>query len=108
MDCSYIVHISTAHGIQIKEKCNQCDKMFVTQRELSQHIKENHKSHKPCDYFKEDRCDLDEECRYKHIKLNPGEQICFTFKKKNISKKGNVKPHQRKAWTHFMPQILKK
>ena len=81
-----VKHISIAHGIQIKEKCNQCDKMFVTQRELSQHIKENHKSHKPCDYFK-DRCDLDEECRYKHIKLNPGEQTCFICGKIFISKR---------------------
>ena len=35
-------------------------------------------AHKPCDYFKEDSCDLDDECRFKHIKLKHGEQICYT------------------------------
>ena len=52
--------------------------LFQTQRELNTHMKEDHKSHKPCDYFMEDRCDLDEECRFKHIKLKQGEQICYT------------------------------
>ena len=85
--CSYqtgnrdelVKHIYKAHRIQVQEKCTQCDKTFSTEIELSQHIKENHKSHKPCDYFKEDRCNLDEEeCRFKHIKLKTGEHICFT------------------------------
>ena len=72
-------HISRAHGIKIQEKCNQCGDKFETQRELSRHIKENHKGHKPCHYFKEDRCDFDtDECRFKHIKLKHGEHICYT------------------------------
>ena len=84
-----VKHISIAHGIQIKEKCNKCDETFGTQRELSRHITENHKSHKPCDYFREDRCDV-AECRFKHIKLNPGEQICYTCGKIFISRKDMV------------------
>ena len=58
-----VKHVSRAHGIKIQEKCNHCDDQFETQTELSRHIKENNKSHKPCDYFKEDRCDHnDDEC----------------------------------------------
>ena len=94
--CSYqttrrddlIKHISKAHGInQILEKCNQCDNKFKTEKDLTNHIKENRKTHKPCDYFKEDRCDLDAECRFKHIKLKSGEQICYTCGKTFSSRK---------------------
>ena len=110
--CSYqsksrdnlVKHISKAHGIQVQEKCNHCDNNFETVRDLNRHITENHKSHKPCYYFKEDRCDLDDECRFKHIKLKHGEQICYTcgkiFKIKNemlshiIEKHGNTVCHR--------------
>ena len=94
--CSYqtisrddlVQHLYRAHGIQVKETCTQCDKGFLTQGDLNQHIRENHKSHKRCDYLKVDRCDLEkEECRFKHIKLKPGEQICFTCGKIFISKR---------------------
>ena len=49
-------------------KCNRCASNFTTNRELTTHIKEKHKSYKPCDYFVETRCELDDECKF--IMLN--------------------------------------
>ena len=73
------IHVSNNIRSQVHEKCNKCGRLFQTQNELNTHIKEDHKSHKPCDYFMEDRCDLDdEECRFKHVKLKHGEHICYT------------------------------
>jgi hypothetical protein len=39
-------------------------------------MKETHKTYKPCEYFKEDRCETD-NCRYYHYKLKEGEHICY-------------------------------
>ena len=49
----------------------------MTENDLSNHIRENHKSKRPCVYFRDGRCELDEECGYNHIILKQGEQICF-------------------------------
>ena len=58
-------------------KCNICKSRFKTKDEIIVHIAESHKSHKPCDLFAEDNCDLDVKCRYKHIKLQEGEHNCY-------------------------------
>ena len=39
---------------------------------------QNHKSHKPCRDFATNSCEYRSECRYKHIKLQKNEQICYT------------------------------
>ena len=58
--------------------CDQCGKNFITDKELTSHIKDNHKTYKPCDYFVENRCEQSNtNCRYHHIKIKQGEQICF-------------------------------
>ena len=84
-------HKETAHNSETDNipafKCNKCSSKFKTKIELTNHIKENHKSHKPCDYFLEDRCELDADCRFNHIKLIQGQQICYTCGLKFKSKK---------------------
>ena len=50
-------------------------------------IREDHKTYKPCDYFAEDKCELDSNCRYYHIKLKQGDHICFKCANKNTSKR---------------------
>ena len=57
--------------------CDLCNKHVWTKRELTNHVNSDHKSNKPCHYFKEDKCDLDDECRYRHIKLKQGEETCY-------------------------------
>ena len=59
-------------------KCIRCASNFTTKRELTTHIKKKHKSYKPCDYFMESRCDLDDDCNFHHVNLAQGEQICYT------------------------------
>ena len=88
-------HMKTAHRIKVHEtkdspQCTQCLSEFKTKAELLGHLKEKHINYKPCDYYNgpnnEDNCELDGECRFYHIKLKPGEQICYkcgkTFKSK--------------------------
>ena len=57
--------------------CDLCNKQISKRRELTNHLISDHKSKKPCDGFREDRCDLDDECRFRHIKLKQGEEICY-------------------------------
>ena len=57
--------------------CDMCNKPFRTMRELSHHMSFDHKSYKPCHYFKEGKCDVDGECRYNHEILKPGQEICY-------------------------------
>ena len=72
--------LETAHGINRSPafKFNKCTYNFKTEREITNHIKEDHRSYKPCDYFLEDRCELDGDCRFNHTKLDHGQQICYT------------------------------
>ena len=65
-------HIALAHGTleNMLLICDQCGKKFRTDKELTSHIKDNHKTYKPCDYFVENRCEQSSTtCRYNHIKL---------------------------------------
>ena len=57
--------------------CDLCNKYFRTKRERSNHMSSDHKSYKPCDYFKEGKCDVDGECRYNHTILKAGQEICY-------------------------------
>ena len=67
-------HILIAHEIY---KCTQCDLTLKTKQDITKHMKENHWSYKPCNYYLEDRCELELDCRYNHVKLKAGEQICY-------------------------------
>ena len=67
--------------------CDQCSKPFKTESELTNHVKDNHKSYKPCKLNKESRCDLDTECMFNHEKLKPGDEICYKCGKVFTSKK---------------------
>ena len=72
--------------------CDLCHKSFITKKELSNYMPSEHKSHKPCDYFKEDKCDLNsDECQYNHIKLRPGQEICFKCGTQFTSKRDMLK-----------------
>ena len=52
--------------------------MFPSKNDLNGHIKETHKTHKPCNKFPGNRCEYDDdECRYRHIILQQGEHICY-------------------------------
>ena len=59
-------------------KCNICAFNFTTKREWRPHMKENHKSYKPCEYFIENICGLDEDCKFHYVKHALDEQICNT------------------------------
>ena len=86
-------NMKTAHGIRFHEtkdspQCTQCLLEFKTKTELLDHLKEKHINYKPCDFYNgpnnENNCELDGECQFYHVKLKPGEQICYkcgkTFK----------------------------
>ena len=96
-------HILVAHEIF---KCTQCHITLKTKRDITTHMKENHKSYKPCDYFLEDRCDLDGECRYNHVKLKPGQQICYKcgdkFNLKSDMRRHIVETHGNDICHKFM------
>lgn len=72
--------INQSHEINSgpKYKCNRCASNFTTKRELTTHIKEKHKTYKPCDYFIETRCELDDDCNFNHVILAQGQHICYT------------------------------
>ena len=71
-----IEHIKRKHN---KHICNSCNISCNSKSDLSSHILKTHKSeHKPCRNFASNKCDYNEECRYKHIKLKENEHICFT------------------------------
>ena len=76
------MHVAAAHKNETKEcmttmKGNICDSMFPTKNDLNRHIKENHKTHKPCNKFPGNRCEYDDECRYRHVILQQGQHICY-------------------------------
>ena len=75
------MHVATLHkrplsknAVQIK--CNQCETKFQTKDELMEHLK-SHKSYKPCKRYVENKCGTENECRYKHVILPPGVQVCY-------------------------------
>ena len=68
---------STAQSTDNEQtNCNHCNYAVGTDNELKLHMKQNHYSYKPCDYFQEDRCE-DEFCRFNHIKMLQGQHICY-------------------------------
>ena len=87
-------HMKMAHNPNFNNqmKCNQCEMVLKTKNDLRKHIKENHKSYRPCDFFQEGRCELDDECPYNHVKVQPGQHICFKCGNPSSSK-GELRQH---------------
>ena len=50
--------------------------MCISKEDLDKHIIENHKSYKPCRNFATNNCEYT-RCRYEHIILKTGEQMCY-------------------------------
>ena len=72
---------------QTLNRCDRCGKNFQTDREFMNHVREDHKTYKPCDYFAEDKCELYSDCGYYHMKLKQGEHICFKCAKRTTWKR---------------------
>ena len=74
---------SSKHNVEITDslnddfKCEECEVTFKNKRILNRHIRESHKSFKPCNKYIEDRCEFDQDCMYNHIKLKEKESICY-------------------------------
>lgn len=50
--------------------CKLCEETLSTRRELNRHIKENHKTYKPCNKFKVDKCEFDNDCIFNYNSMN--------------------------------------
>ena len=92
--------MANASIIETSINCHQCNSNFDTNEELTTHIKEYHTNYKPCDYFKEDRCQ-DEGCRFYHFKLSPGEHICYKCGKIFKNKRDLIK-HIQETHSHII------
>ena len=70
-----IEHLERTHRYL---NCNKCNICFKSKQELNTHIIDHHKSHKPCRNYASGSCEYEEaECRFKHIKLQENQQICY-------------------------------
>ena len=58
-------------------KCSQCGMSLSSNGELNNHIIESHKNYKPCKNYAVNRCEYNEDCRFYHIILPPGQHICY-------------------------------
>ena len=56
-------------------KCNICKKDFVYRIDLNKHVRENHKTYKPCRNMK--TCVYAPRCRYNHKEYPEGHQVCY-------------------------------
>ena len=68
-------HINEAHKTDYSGR--SCEMVFENKNNLDTHILDKHKSRKPCKYFASNSCEYDDECRFNHIILKQGEQICY-------------------------------
>ena len=59
-------------------KCKVCEYRASKKRDLTLHMKDVHKSFKPCNQFLNDKCEFDSDCMYNHVNLRENEVICFT------------------------------
>ena len=55
--------------------CNNCKKDFVYKIDLAKHVRENHRTFKPCRNLK--NCSYGERCSYNHRKYPDGSQVCY-------------------------------
>ena len=76
---------------QKQEKCYLCNKTFNSKRELSNHIKVEHKTYQPCRNFPNNSCAYQDDCRFNHVVLEEGTHICFKCGKTEASKTALMK-----------------
>jgi hypothetical protein len=74
-------HVATVHKRILNKnaseiKCNKCETKFQTKDELMTHIK-THMSYKPCKKYAVNKCGVQSECRYSHVILPPGVNVCY-------------------------------
>ena len=84
-------HKEAKHSKKNEPTCKFCAQKFTFKYQLINHVLENHKSHKPCSKFSENKCELDSECRFNHIILEEGTYICYTCGYKSDHKTENMK-----------------
>ena len=61
--------------------CNSCIFQTSNRSALINHMKNVHKTvktFKPCNQYRQNRCEFDSDCRFNHIILNADEVICFS------------------------------
>ena len=66
-------------------KCKQCGNQSKDKNELIKHLRDAHKTYKPCIKFKSNNCKA-LECRFRHIRLQENEEICYKCGKTFTSK----------------------
>ena len=72
-------------------KCSQCEISLGSKGELNTHITESHMSYKPCKNYAVNRCEYNEDCRFYHIILPPGQHICYKCATKTNTKSDMMK-----------------
>ena len=85
------VEQETTEETQKQEKCYLCNKTLKSKRELSNHIKVEHKTYQPCRNFVNNSCTYNDDCRFNHVILEEGTQICFKCGKIETSKTALMK-----------------
>jgi hypothetical protein len=88
-------HVATSQKIiqninTTEIKCNICELKFQTKGELMEHIK-THISYKTCKKYAVNQWGIQSECRYNHVILPPGVQICFKCGETSESKTDIIK-----------------
>ena len=82
-------HTQMAHkkSGEPKIKCYQCDIDFESEKEVKSHIRNNHKTYKPCKNFAANQCQYaDDEYSFNHVILQQDQHICFKCGNKYSSK----------------------
>ena len=60
---------------QVSNRCTHCMKDFIYRIDLTKHLREAHKTYKPCRNLSD--CTYAPKCRYNHKKYPEGTQVCF-------------------------------
>ena len=74
-------HVTTVHKREENTMsayltCNICEFKCQAKVKLMEHIK-THRSYKLCKKYAVNKCEVESECRYGHVILPPGVQICY-------------------------------
>ena len=96
-------HIKSASDL----KCNICEMNVQTKSELIDHIK-MHKSYKPCKNYALNKCGSESECRYGHVILPPGLDICYKCGVTSSSKTDMIKHIKAKHGNEICHNFLLK
>ena len=95
--------------IATKYTCRKCKNTFLDETTLKKHLKDEHKSYRPCNKFSpvnsEDKCSYKDKCDFSHAVLKPGTMLCWDCG--NIFTSKNYLMLHRKN-THNISIICKK